>query len=194
MLFVNPCKRVAAGSHLLVLLSFFSQAHMKAFLVSTLCLFCLFFFPCSLFLLSVVSYLSLCLISFVISILICIILYYLPFFPFLWHLFFLFLFFSSIIRNFIPLFDSPSFLCSQLFPSSLAFRYVLHFKPFPLSEVFVSIFFFSPSYSCPSFLLSASFCSGAGPEPACRPVLPANTQGTAAAKCLRAAGTAYFAL
>jgi hypothetical protein len=82
MLFVNTCKRVAAGSHLLVLLFFFSQAHMKAFLVSTLCLFCLFFFPCSLFLLSVVSYLSLCLISFVISILICIILYYLPFFLF----------------------------------------------------------------------------------------------------------------
>lgn len=57
---------------------------------------------------------------------------------------------------------------------------------------YLLVFFFS--YSCPSFLLSASFCSGAGTEPACRPVLPGNTQSAAAAKCLRAAGTAYFAL
>jgi hypothetical protein len=78
MLFVSTCKRVAAGSHLLVLL-FFSQAHSKAFLVSALCLFVCFSFPAFLFLLSVVSYLPLCLISFVISLFICIILYYLPF-------------------------------------------------------------------------------------------------------------------
>ena len=78
MLFVSTCTRVAAGSHLLGLL-FFSPSHIKAFLVSALCLFVCFSFLAPLFLLSAVSYLPLCLISFVISLLICIILYYLPF-------------------------------------------------------------------------------------------------------------------
>ena len=138
MLFVSTCTRVAAGSHLLGLL-FFSPSHIKAFLVSALCLFVCFSFLAPLFLLSVVSYLPLCLISFVIPLLICIILYYL--FPFLWHLFFLFLFFISFIPYFIPLLDFTSFLCFQLFPSSLAFHNVLYFAPFPLSDVFVNIFF-----------------------------------------------------
>jgi hypothetical protein len=54
--------------------------------------------------------------------------------------------------------------------------------------------FFFLSNSCPSFLLSASFCSGAGTEPACRPLLPGNTQIAAADKCLRAARTVYISL